>query len=349
MSWFSKNYEKAALGGAVVVSLGLIYLGYSHLASTEDDFASTVQGQGNSNTAVTGADLIPKAIASAKADRSWNQADDAGRVVDLFTGIPLFVSSSAPDKALDLVKGDILHPPIPNLWWIDNRLDPGFGDSPARDPDEDGFSNLEEFNGKTDPNDGAKYPPLIAKLMYVRDESLTWVVMPGFGSEGSFPFKYVDSKSQENKTGPVGVAPNSLFFEKGPMANRFKLVGNEVRNVMDKRINIEREQTFVRIEDQRANKKGVIYEIPSPLSQERANDHRQYDRTAILSLEAIGKKGVEFKVEENLTFSLPNDSGKDDYKVTKVTPESIEVEYTDAAGAKKTVQISKGSLPNLSE
>lgn len=349
MSWFSQNYEKATLGGALVLSLGLVYLGYSHLAATDTDFSSTVQGQGNSDTAVIGADLIPKAIASAQADRSWKQADDGGRTVDLFTGIPLFVASSAPGKALDLIKGDILHEPIPNLWWIKNRLDPGFGDSPSRDPDADGFSNLEEFKGSTDPTNVAEHPPLIAKLMYVRDESLAWVVMPSFESSGSFPFRYVDSKGQTNKTGPEGAAPDSLFFPKEPMANRFKLLGHEVRRILDKKINIERDQTIVRVEDQRPNKKGLVYEIPSPFDRDRANDFQQFDRTAILSLEAIGKQGVEFKVEENTTFSLPSDAAKDDYKVAKVTPESIEVEYTDAAGNKKSVQISKGSLPNLSE
>ena len=349
MSWFSKNYEKAALGGALVATLGLAYLGYSRFSATDADFTTTVKGQGNNNTAVNGADLIPKAIASAKADRTWKQADDAGRPVDLFTGIPLFVASSAPDKALDLVKGAIVHEPIPNLWWIENRLDPGFGDSPARDPDEDGFSNLEEFIGRTDPNDATKYPPLIAKLMYARDESLTWVVMPSFQADSSFPFKYKDSKGQENKTGAEAIAPDGLFFTKGPMAQRFKLLGHEVRRVMNKKINIEVDETIVRIEDQRPNKKGKIYEIPSPLNEQRANEHLQYDRTAVLSLEALGKKGVEFKVEENMTFSLPTDSGKNDYKITKVTPASIEVEYPDPAGNKKTVTISKGSLPNLSE
>ncbi len=118
MSWLTKNYEKAALGGSLVAALGLAYLGYSRFSSIEADFNPTLKGRGNSNTAVNGADLIPKAIASAKADRSWKQTDDAGRPVDLFTGIPLFVAASAPDKALDLVKGAILHDPNPNLWWI---------------------------------------------------------------------------------------------------------------------------------------------------------------------------------------------------------------------------------------
>ena len=348
MSWFSKNYEKAALGGAVAIALGLAYMGWSKFGGVETDFAVVLTGKGNNNTAVAGADLIPKAMASLKRDLTWKKADVGGRPVDLFTGIALFVSSADPEKPIDLLDptSPQVHPPITNIWWIENRLDPGYGDSPNRDPDQDGFSNLDEFLAKTDPNNAKSFPSLIAKLMFVKDETLTWVLRPGYGSEGSFPFSYEDTKGLKAKTGPEGVPPNTLFFASAPI-NRFKLLGSEVRKELNKRINIEAEVTIVRVEDQRPNKIGTIYELPSPISEERKNEFRHYDRTAILSLEALGFNGKEFKVEENTTFSLPPGSDKKDYKVTKVTPESIEVEYTDSSGAKKTATLSKGSLPKM--
>lgn len=350
MSWFSKNYEKAALGGAVVLALGLAYLGWSKFGSVAADFGSELKGGGNNNTAVQGADLIPKAVQSLKLDRTWTQALDGERVVDLFTGIPLFIKSSEPEKPVDLLKDEPVHPPIPNTWWIENRLDPGFADSPNRDPDSDGFSNIEEFNAKTDPNNSKSIPQLIAKLMYVKDESLAWVLRPGYGSGEDFPFTYSDSKGRINRM-PAGemAKPNDLFFLKEPMASRFKLLGHEVRKVMNKKINLEMDVTIVRIEDQRPNKKGVVYEIPSPLSEERMLEYRQYDRTAVLSLQALGMAGKEFKVEENTTFALPPESPKKDYLVKKVTPESVTVEYPDSNGARKTVEINKGSLPNIAE
>jgi hypothetical protein len=352
MSWFQKNYEKAALGGAVAVALGLAYMGWSKFGGVEDDFSTQLTGSGNSNTAVRNADLVPQSMASLKRERTWVQALDGDRPVDLFTGIPLFVSSSAPEKPIDLLEkgGTPVHPPIPNIWWIENRIDPGFADSPARDPDQDGFSNLEEFNAKTDPNNAKSVPSLIAKLMYVKDESLGWVLRPGYGSEGKFPFSFQDTKNAVNKTGAADmIAPDGLFFAKAPMMNRFKFLGSEVRKELNKRINVEMEVTIVRIEDQRPNKKGRIYELPSPLSEERKNEYVQYDRTAILSLEALGLNGKEFKVEENTTFALPPDSGKKDYLLKTVTPDSVEIEYTTPTGEKKSVKISKGSMPQISE
>ena len=350
MSWFAKNYEKAALGGSVAAALGLAFLGYSKLSGVEQDFGAGLKGQGNNNAAVRDADLIPKTLVSLKLDRTWNQALDGDRPVDLFTGIPLFISSLAPEKPIDLLKDAPLHPPIPNTWWIENRLDPGFADSPNRDPDQDGFSNLEEFNAKTDPNSAKSIPSLIAKLMYVKDESLGWVLRPGYGSDGSFPFNYQDTKGAVNKTGAADmIAPGGLFFAKGPMMNRFKLLGSEVRKEVNTKVNIEMEVTIVRIEDQRSNKKGVIYEIPAPLSADRRNDYLKYDRTAIFSLEALGLNGKEFKVEENTKFALPPDSPKKDYLAKIVTPESVTVEYTNPAGETKTFRIGKGGLAAAAE
>lgn len=348
MSWFSKNYEKAALGGAAVVAIGLAYLGWSKFGAVDEAFGIGLKGAGNNNTAVIGAEKIPMAAQSLQIDRTWKQALDGERPVDLFTGIALFVKSSEPEKPVDLLKDAPVHPPIDNLWWIVNRLDPGFADSPGRDPDGDGFSNLEEFQAKTDPNDSESFPSLIAKLMYLKDESLGWVIRPGYGSEGKFPFTYEDAKGRKNrvKAGEMA-APGDLFFATEPMKGRFKLLGHEVRKELNKRINVEQEVTIVRIEDQRPNKTGVVYEIPSPLSEDRRNEHLKFDRTAVLSLEALGLAGKEIKVEENTAFALPPGAPKKDYLLKTVTPDSISVEYTDPSGGRRTVEIRKGSLPDV--
>jgi len=348
MSWISNNYEKAALGGAVVVALGLVYLGWSKFGGVEEDFGIGLKGSGNNNTAVPGAEKIPMAMQSMELDRTWKQALDGDRPVDLFTGIALFVASSAPDQPVDLLKDAPVHPPIPNIWWIENRLDPGFADSPDRDPDGDGFSNREEFVAKTDPNSFKSHPPLIAKLMYGRDESLIWVLRPGYGSNDKFPFTYQDNKGGNNRvTAAEMVGPDELFFNKEPMKNRFKLLGHEVRKELNPKINIEMDVTIVRIQDQRPNKTDVIYELPAPLAEQRKNEHLQYDRTAILTLEAIGMGGNEFKVEENTAFALPPEAKEKSYLLKTVTPESITVEYPDADGTRRTVEIRKGAFPSL--
>jgi hypothetical protein len=344
------NYEKAALGGAVVVALGLAYLGWAKIGGVDEEFGTGLKGAGNNNTAVPGAERIPMALQSMKLDRAWTQAKDGDRPVDLFTGIALFVASSAPEKPLDLLKDDALHPPIPNTWWLENRIDPGFADSPARDPDADGFSNTEEFTASTDPNNPKSHPPLIAKLMYLKDESIAWVIRPGFGAEGGkFPFTYEDSKGRRNRISAAEmIAPGEIFFSADPEANRFKLLGSEKRKQFNPKTNIELDVTIVRIEDQRPNKKGDVYEFPSPLADdERKKAFVQYDRTAVFSLEALGLGGKEFQVEERTAFALPPDAAEKNYLLKSVTPESVTVEYPDASGKRATVTIGKGSFPTM--
>jgi len=350
MSWFSKNYEKAALGGTLALALGLVYLGWSTFGSVAQDFGDSLKGKGPSITAVADADLIPKTLQSMSQDRTLKKATDGERAVDLFTGIALFIKSSAPDKPVDPLTGPPIHPPIPNSWWIEHHLDPGFADSPSRDPDHDGFSNLEEFLAKTNPNDIKSRPQLISKLMYVKDDSLAWVLRPGYPDGDKFTFIYKDSKNRENKIPAGGMAgTNELFFDKEPMAKRFKLLGHEVRKEVSKSTKIEMEITIVRIEDQRPNKKGVVYEIPAPLTEERKNEHLKFDRSAVFSLEAIGLNGTEFKVEENTSFALPPDAPKKDFLLKKVTPALVTIEYTDELGALKTVEIQKGRILQAAE
>lgn len=349
MSWFSSNYEKALLGGGALIALGAAYFGWSQFSAVDEDFSRSLKGRGSNNAAVEGAERIDIATASMGRDHNWVQGSDRDRPVDLFVGIPLFIKRSDPNKAIDIQRGPDVHPGIPNSFWLENHIDPGFGDSPLRDPDADGFNNREEFLAKTDPKDAKSHPELVVKLRYVGDESLAWVLRPGFVTDaGAFPMNYLDGKNRKNKANPANpVKPGELFFEDGVAKGRFKLLGHETREVMNTAINTNEDVVFARIEDQSPNKKGVVYEFPAPLTKGAARDHTKYDRTAILRLEALGQNDKEFKIAENTRFSLPDGGADQGYLLKEVTPQGIVVEYRDANNETKVVNIPKGGLPTL--
>ncbi|MEI7954879.1 MAG: Amuc_1099 family pilus-like system protein [Verrucomicrobiota bacterium] len=348
MSWFSQNYEKAALGGAAVAALGFVFLGWSKVGSVTEDFNVNTKGSGKNNPAVASADLVAKAVSSLSLSRSLGQEKVDERPVDLFTGIQLFIARTDPGKTVDLFKSPPIHPPIPNLWWIQNNLDPGFADSPSRDADDDGFTNLEEFLAKTDPKDPKSHPPLINKLKFEKDDSLNWFIRPGFPDGDAFTFQYGDNQGGKNRTKTgIMVKPGELFFTDGVMKNRFKYLGMEKRMEMNNATHTQMEVTYAKIEDQVPNKKGTIYEIPQ-FSEGRAQEFSKYDRSAVLSLEAVGNEGKSETFKENTSFGLPFDSDKKDYLLKKVTPDGVEIEYTDpVSGAKKTATIHKGAFPEL--
>lgn len=347
MSWISKNYEKAAVGAAVVAAAGLAYFGWAKVNGVSEEFNLTPKGGGGDGTAVQGAEAIPRTLSSLTQKRVWTQASDGDRAVDLFTGIPLFVKKSAPTEPVDLIKGDMVHAPVPNTWWLENRIDPGFGDALQKDPDGDGFSNLEEFNAKTNPNDEKSHPSLIAKLVYQSDDSLQWFLEPGLDDgAGNYSFKYADNKRGQNRVSSAEMAkPGDIFFKTAPMANRFKFLSTEKRQEENPRTHAMEDRTYVKVEDQKENKKGKVYEIPQGLLDSVKPNYYQYDRTAVLTLEALGESGKQFKVEENTRFSLPPGSDKKDYLLKSVTPEKIEVEYSDPSGATKTLEFRKGAAP----
>lgn len=345
MSWISENYEKAAVGVAFLGAAGLAYMGWSKLGSVESDFGSTPIGPpAKSDPGVKGAGLVATTKSSFQLKREWTKGDDEGRAVDLFTGVALFVNKNDLKKPVDLIEGDDVHPGIPNSWWLEYRIDPGFGDAPLRDEDGDGFSNQEEFNAKTDPSNEKQFPALITKLTYIGDESLQWVLRPGFEAEGgSFTFTYGDGKAI-NRVGAAAPVPvGGIFFEKGAAAGRFKLLGSEKKMVLNEAIQAEEPVTFVSIEDQKPNKKGMVYVIPASFRTAEQRKFAHYDRTAVLSLEALGLAGQEFKIEENTAFALPAGDGKKAYKMKEVTPERIVIEFTGEDGKVQTHEIMKGA------
>lgn len=350
MSWFAKNYEKAAVGGAAVVTLGLATLGYLKVSGVAEDFNVPVAESGNNKVEVLGADLVTKATSSSARKLAVSEQEAAGRPVHLFTGIPLFIKRDAPDVAIDLYTAPEVHSGIPNKWWIEYRIEPDFADSPQRDPDGDGYSNSEEFLAKTSPIDGNAHPSLIDKLKFVDVEGLKWALRPGFPNGDKVAFKFFEGDNPLNpkNKNPVGVemAPGDIFFANDPAKSRFKFLGLEKVREMNKRINIEEEVTYAKIEDQRFNKKGTIYKIPAPLQESRIWDFAQFDYNALLSLEAAGNEGKTETIPENTKFALPFNAKEKNYLLKKVTPEQVEVEYTDPkTGQKSSVTIDKGSFP----
>lgn len=115
-------------------------------------------------------DAIRQASALAGSPSKWKSP------TDLPEGAPergsLLVSRRyllKDGKLIDpLAEGsDQLHPPLTNDWLLANGLDYTDINIKEKDSDGDGFSNLEEFEKKTDPNDPKDAPASFNKLKLV--------------------------------------------------------------------------------------------------------------------------------------------------------------------------------------
>lgn len=353
MSWMSENYEKAALGGGAVVALLLAFLGWSASSSVEDKLVNPATGSGSNNTAVPGAEELPGTLSSMQAPQRLQPIEEGGRHLDLFTGIALFARKGETEP-VDLWNDPPVHPPIPNRWFLEHRIDIGFADAPQRDDDGDGFSNLEEFNAGTDPSDPSSHPPLIAKLTYADQDVIEWLLrwVSDVARDQNL-FRYRDSRfprrefsmSAENAVGPGDV----LVFREAdcPANGRFRLLEIEEREEMRERVNIPEVRKYATIEDLKENKQGEKYELPRRVTNVALPQQIRRDRTAVLELRAVGYEGKTFKVEERTAFGLPPDSTKKDFFLKEVTDEAITVENRENPQQPVTVVIPKGGFPNL--
>jgi len=356
MSWMSDNYEKAALGGSALVALALVFFGWSAANGVDDELQNPVTGRGDDNTAVPGAEEIPRTISAMEAGHQWNQATLKDRPLDLFTGIALFAKRGEKEP-VDLWTAAPIHPPIPNRWFLDYRIDIGFADSPARDPDGDGFSNLEEFQAKTDPSDAKSHPPLIAKLSYVGQDVVQWLVRWSSEVGDKSTFKCRDSHYPgkdfgmrvEDAVGPGDILKFAdLRKVKCPLDNRFKLIEIQERTVRNERLKTDEVKSFAIMEDLKPNKMGDRFEIPRRVTQAQLPSLIHFDRTAVFELKAAGNQGKKFKVEERTAFSLPPGAEKKPFFLKEVTDEKVTVEVRDGSGAvKETLVIPMNGFPKI--
>lgn len=166
MDWIKKNYDRFVLLLLAVAllgsSAGLIYT----IKSYPDRFAP-IQAQVVPGAKVTSleTEALERAKASLLKPAAWTPGGGSLFVSKKFvarheaSGTDLLINPFTPGS-------EPLHPPIPNEWFLKNQLEDRIldGDVLEQDPDKDGFSNLDEFVAKTDPQDAASHPSYLTKL-----------------------------------------------------------------------------------------------------------------------------------------------------------------------------------------
>lgn len=294
------SYEKVLLVIAAIAAVALGVFGFLKTKSVNDFADASERPQPAEPIA---GELVVNESASSLTKPPSLQPVVVGQVreVENFTGVDLFIRRGE-ETPLDLLAPETkpVHPPIPNRWWTNNGIDPGFADSPQRDHDEDGFSNIEEYEAKTNPADSNSFPSLFAKIKVAGVDKEQWYLrFSNFGGdslrfniEGKLDGKLAKNKGDIDKPTQVG----ELFFEEGAYKGRFKylsLLKKEVRGI---------EKEFAEVEDQKPGKAGRKYEIPSG-----AHRTLQTDYSARLYLDTPTEEGNKFSVEEGMSFSLPYD------------------------------------------
>lgn len=214
MNWMKKHYERALLGAlafALIACSG--WISWQALSFPEN-FSDRNSNKKRDDT-VNPPDVksVEAAADMAAKPHSWSPHEGS-----LFVSRPYVLQDG---KIYDPLEGDKpLHPPISNAWLVKYNLDYGDPDVKNKDPDQDHFTNLEEFLAGTDPTNEKSVPPYYTKLRLTKFDPVPFRLKFGGDSGDGETFiinaKDAKSRTQFKKLGEVidGAPYKLLAYEK---------------------------------------------------------------------------------------------------------------------------------------
>jgi hypothetical protein len=322
MDWIKANYEKA-----VLILLALILLAISGMlilnAKSFDQTFDAIRGAVTKNNNVPPPDMsgLQRASAELQKGAEWKSNYHGS----LFVAEPYLVQEG---KLIPFKGGPPLHPPVPNDWFIANKLDVLDTNILNEDPDGDGFNNLEEFNAKTDPQSRESHPPFIFKLRLVR-----FIQVP-------FRLKFASYDGDPKNPKAVGFQVNALDVKGAP--SQFDLhIGDLIAGTKFKIIKFEFKESI----NQSTGEKEDVSEMT-------VQDTTNPDHTIVMPLNKIGDSpdsfgqfhylidNKDYRVKKGGTFSLPPDNQQ--YKLVDISQNEAQIE--SATGQKIKVTANDATL-----
>jgi len=204
-----------------------------------------------------------------------------------------------------------VHAPVPNEWFEKYGLPIEDADALEQDPDKDGFTNLDEWQGNTDPTKADSHPDYTTKLRLV--------------SATEEPFRYVFASRTRDKFGI-----NSTD-ESEP--TQFLKVGDVIRGTDFKIVKFT--------EKKEPNQYGMKMDV-SELLLEHQENHAQL--TLVKGKVATSPQSVatfvytwggrkEFEVRKDQEFPLATAEGNRTYKLIDVRPDKAVIVNTQGSSA----------------
>ena len=345
MDWIKKNPAKLTLAAVTLLAIIATALLWSKVAAFDSNFES-IRTTPSSNAPVEklNTETLDAAGKAIEQPLTWNPPKDAGK---------LFVSKLyvRTDHGLEQPLGKMFHPPVTNDWLSKYGLNVLGSTVLNDDPDGDGFSTLDEWNGldgvshldmngqpvmgadgqplpadSTDPTKADSHPPYFTKLELVKVVYVPFRLklmsydLPDVVKKPSDITVQINTKDRGNKTQflPVGDdIPGTKFkidsFEKkeAPGADGTKEDVSEVT-----------------LSNKETGEKVVL-----PLKKE-VDSPDSYGIFRYKWVKPGGKETPNFPKRRGETFNLPPEMDKT-YKLIEIKGPDALIELPD--GTKKTL------------
>src|SRR6266404_1365467 len=208
MAWIRLYYERVVLVAAAILLFFCAISIWRNAVLFGNDFAGRqTEPQLKNASPPRKAVELGHAAEKLQQPSQWTSRDRAG----LFVPEKHFIDANGLPTTLKTTE---VHPPVPNDWLEQFGLPIVDADVLEQDPDGDGFTNLEEWQGHTNPIEKSSHPDYLTKLKVkaLNEEPFRFMFSSSVGS--SYAINTID-----------GSAPTQ-FLKIGDMiaGSRFKIV-----------------------------------------------------------------------------------------------------------------------------
>jgi hypothetical protein len=303
LDWIKAHYDRVTLiAGAIFLFISAITIWWS-VIQFGNRLVSPLQSRAKTASQPAVAVELDRAAEQLENPAQWKGSTRSG----LFVPERHFIG---PDGLPATLQNTQVHPPVPNEWFEKYGLQIENPDVLDEDPDKDGFTNLDEWQGGTNPSDPNSHPDYLTKLHLV--------------SATEEPFRYIFSSRSGDRFGI------NTIDESEP--TQFLKVGDVIRGS---------EFKIVQFTEKHARNKYGINADVSELLLEHEQSHIQVTlvkREVATSPQSVatflytwgGRR--EFEVRKDQEFSLkPNEQIK--YKLVNVQPDKAVIANTQQPNA----------------
>ena len=157
MDWLKNNYDRASMIAGAAVLFFCAILIWWNAAHFGEDFTALHTFRLKRPASPGMASAMATAAEKLKRPPQWTFGSRSG----LFVPEKHFVGTDGMPATLQTTE---VHPPVPNEWLEQFGLPIEDADVLEQDPDADGFTNLDEWQGHTNPTNKNSHPDYLTKL-----------------------------------------------------------------------------------------------------------------------------------------------------------------------------------------
>jgi len=307
MDWIKAHYDRVSvIAAALILLLSAVFIFRG--ATTFSDTSLTQQAPPvpKKPSPPGKAKELEAAIEKTTEPRQWTFSSRSG----LFVPEKHFIGADGKPATLQNTQ---VHPPVPNEWLEQFNLPIADADVLSQDADGDGFSNLDEWQGHTNPIDKNSHPDYLAKLK-----------LKAF-TEEPFRLKFSSWVGDTFAINTIDLKQPTLFLKVGDMitGTHFKIVKFKEKYEQDKYgTNVDVSELY--LENEQTKDKLTLVKEKVAMSPESV-------ATFVYSWPANAEH-QEFQVRKDQEFSLkPEEQIK--YKLLDVQPTKAVIVNTQKPNA----------------